>query len=197
MVAEPLALLERLAPSLPAPLLSRLLAPLVTEEQVTIKDRLAIVHILKQLGEGEEVVADTVDLAELYQTQHELQQVLPGLEVAREDLESTDSRRRLLTRLLAACSSAEEVAKVAQLSGGWGVEGRVYQLASRLLKIEPEEVVGLLEGEEDLSEEEAARLVEEGEVVMDTMVGAHIVLKLGVEERFSQAIQVGHIAISH
>jgi len=190
VVAEPLALLERLAPSLPAALLSRLLAPLVTEDQVAIKDRLAIVHILKQLGEGEEVEADTEELAELYQTQHELQQVLPELEVTREDLESADSRRRLLGRLLASCSSAVEVAKVAELSRGWGVEGRVYMVASRLLKIDPKEVVGLLEGEEDLSEEAAVRLVEEGEVVMDTVVGAHIVLKLGVEERFDQAIQV-------
>ena len=190
VVAEPLALLERLAPSLPAALLSRLLAPLVTEDQVAIKDRLAIVHILKQLGEGEEVEADTVELAELYQTQHELQQVLPELEVTREDLESADSRRRLLGRLLASCSSAVEVAKVAELSGGWEVEGRVFMVASRLLKIDPKEVVELLEGEEDLSEDAAVRLVEEGEVVMDTVVGAHIVLKLGVEERFDQAIQV-------
>jgi len=202
ITSSPILLLETLASQypLPGPEVSDTLSTLCTDEKVSVSDRLALVRILK----GLEVTAtssnelDSSFLADLYQTQHDIQNILPTFTVVNGDLEGTQSRLDLFHRLVTACSCAQEVTKVYSLVKEWEVleTGELLSsVACRLLDLdtEGEQVLELLSGaEEELSKSEAARVLEhyEGFHKPKELLVVQLVLVLGVEERYPEVTQV-------
>jgi len=197
VVSEPMKLLEQLA-NLAAPsILSRHLVPLARDERVGVADRLALVQLLKHLDvqedEGESVL-DSSNLANLYQTQHAIQQILPSFSVTEVDLISTQSKQNLLEKLVAACEGLSEIQQVAEVAKDWELESWLFTVARRLLQLDhgSQAVVELLVSEDlaktRLNEGEAEKLLELGEA--DGLASAMLILSLGVESSYPRALQV-------
>jgi hypothetical protein len=123
--------------------------------------------------------------------QHEVEQLVPEVSVTRADLETEAGRSALLARLLAACTSAGQASRAGRLAQGWQLPGHMATLASRLLQLGADgqqAALELLEGAEALDREEAEGLVEgAGE---DGLLGAQLVLLLGLQDRYEGAVQV-------
>ena len=197
IVLKPMKFFERLV-SLASPLvLSRHLVPLARDERVCVADRLALVQLLKHLDvqedEGESVL-DSSNLVNLYQTQHAIQQILPGSSVTADDLLSAQSKLNLLERLLTACDRVSDVQQLSEVSKDWEVDSWLFTVARRLLQLDPgtQAVVELLVNGDlantGLSEGEAEKLLEFGEA--DGLACAMLILGLGVKSSYPKALQV-------
>ena len=204
VVSEPMKLLEQLA-NLAAPsILSRHLVPLARDERVGVADRLALVQLLKHLDvqedEGESVL-DSSNLANLYQTQHAIQQILPSFSVTEVDLISTQSKQNLLEKLVATCEGLSEIQQVAEVAKDWELESWLFTVARRLLQLDhgSQAVVELLVSEDlaktRLNEGEAEKLLEMGEA--ESLASAMLILSLGVESSYPKALQVKYESIPH
>ena len=196
VVSEPMKLLEKLASLASPSIISRHLVPLARDERVSVADRLALVQLLKhvdvQEDEGESVL-DSSNLANLYQTQHDIQQILPSFSVTEVDLVSTQSKQNLLEKLLTACEGVLEVQQVAEVSKAWELECWLFTVASRLLQLDQgsEAVVELMVSdleETRLNDGEAEKLLGLGEG--DGLTSALLILSLGVESSYPRALQV-------
>jgi len=195
VVSEPIKLLEKLANLASPSTLSRHLVPLARDERVCVADRLALVQLLKHLDvqedEGESVL-DSSNLANLYQTQHAIQQILPNFSVAEVDLVSTRSKLNLLEQLLIACEAVSEVQKVAEVAKDWELDSWLFTVARRLLQLDhgSQAVVELLVSDDlaIMNEGEAEKLLEFGN--SDGLECAMLILGLGVESSYPKALQV-------
>ena len=197
IVSEPMKLLEQISQLISPSILSRHLVPLAREEMVDVADRLALVGLLKDLDvkedEGESVL-DSSQLANLYQTQHDIQKILPSFTVTETDLTSTQSKQNLLEKLLAGCEGVLEVEQVAEVAKDWELDSWLFTVVNRLLQLDhgTQSVVELLVGndldETRLSEEEAEELLKLGEA--DGLAGAMLILSLGLESSYPRVVQV-------
>ena len=189
---EPLAVLELLASQydLPVAKVVELVTPLCTDDQLAVQDKLLLIKLVRGLQETPDPGLDSSALTELYQAQAEVEEVLPGFVLVSGDLEGGQARGGLFARLLEACTTAGEVASIEELARQWQVEGRVAKAAVRMLLLEEEgsNALKLLEGEEELEQEEVEELLagcrEEGEVWVK------LVLQLGVETRYGHVVEV-------
>ena len=202
VVPEPMRLLEQLANLASPSILLRHLVPLARDESVCVADRLALVKLLKHLDvqdDEEESVLDSSNLANLYQTQHAVQQILPSFSVAEVDLVSTQSKLNLLEQLLTACEGVLEVQQVAQVAKDWELDSWLFTVARRLLQLDhgSQAVVELLVSDDlaetRLTEGEAEKLLEFGE--SDGLARAMLILGLGVESSYPTALEVQYDSI--
>jgi len=126
-----------------------LLTPLTVLESVPVGRRLTFFNLLKGLGETSSSLVTDLDsnkLAELYKTQHEVQQFLPLLSVEQSDLESDVTKHRLFCRLLEESCTTDQAVRVYKLIGEWeGFEANtldsdtdncVLRMALRVLEID-------------------------------------------------------------
>ena len=203
VVPEPMRLLEQLANLASPSILLRHLVPLARDERVCVADRLALVKLLKHLDvqdDEEESVLDSSNLANLYQTQHAVQQILPSFSVAEVDLVSTQSKLNLLEQLLTACEGVLEVQQVAEVAKDWELDSWLFTVARRLLQLDngSKAVVELLVSDDlaetRLTEGEAEKLLEFGE--SDGLARAMLILGLGVESSYPTALEVQYDSIN-
>jgi len=198
VVSEPMKLLEQLSNLASPSILSQHLVPLARDERVGVADRLALVQLLKHLDvnedEGGESVLDSSNLANLYQTQHAIQQILPSSSVTEVDLVSTQSKQDLLEKLLAACGWLSEIQQVAEVAKDWELDCWLFSVARRLLQLDhgSQALVDLLVSEDlakiRLNDGEAEQLLELGE--SDGLDSAMLTLSLGVESSYPKALKV-------
>jgi len=118
VVVNPHRCIELLAENwtLPIDEVSKLVSPLCTSEKVAIPQRLSFVRLLKN------IVADPGEggmLAELYETQHALENFLPNQEVLQSDLASQESRYALFERILSKCGESKQLAELGWLTTKW------------------------------------------------------------------------------
>lgn len=197
VISEPMKLLEQLSNLASPSTLSQHLVPLARDERVGVADRLALVQLLKHLDVHEddgESILDSSNLANLYQTQHAIQQILPNSSVTEVDLVSNQSKQDLLEKLLAACGGLSEIQQVAEVAKDWELESWLFSVARRLLQLDhgSQALVELLVSEDltktKLNEGEAEQLLELGEA--DGLASAMLILSLGVESSYHKALKV-------
>merc|ERR550539_361801 len=101
--------------------LSSKLSPLCTNEMVPLQQRLALVKTLKKLKvelEADEDL-DSSMLASLFETQHQIEKILPGFVVTKADLVCNFSKWALLERLTTECNSSQQLLELHSLIGNW------------------------------------------------------------------------------
>ena len=101
--------------------LSLKLSPLCTNELVPVEQRLALVKTLKKLKvelEAEEDL-DSSMLASLFETQHQIEKILPGLVVSKNDLETNFTKWKLFEKITNECNSSQQLLELQSLIGNW------------------------------------------------------------------------------
>ena len=147
---EPFKLLEFLFKKfdLPPASLSDIISPLCTNEVVPVNNRLTLVKLLKELKVEAGSVADLDSsmLASLYETQHEIQTILPEFKVEKADLENNNAKWKLFEKMVVKCSTANQLVDLYKLVQKWeGFEEEtatnvdkncLLMLAYKMLKID-------------------------------------------------------------
>ena len=112
--------------------LSSKLSPLCTNEMVPLQQRLALVKTLKKLKvelEADEDL-DSSMLASLFETQHQIEKILPGFVVTKADLVSNVSKWALFEKITNECNSAQQLLELHSLIGNWTLRASSPSLQS-------------------------------------------------------------------
>jgi len=205
---EPFKLLENLFRyyDLPAKDLSELISPLCTNEAVPVHHRLTLIKLVKELNVevGSESDLDSSVLAALYETQHDIQTILPGISVEKSDLENNNSRWQLYERIVSSCNTTKQLLDFYLLVQKWeGFEEEaldnvdkncILVIVYRMFKLDKEgkDLIKLLANVDDVKipSNISQLLISHCEEVGPTMLVVKVVLQLRLEEKYEEVLEI-------
>merc|ERR1719470_217643 len=204
---EPFKLLESLFRhyDLPAKDLSELISPLCTNEAVPVHHRLTLIKLKELKVEvGSESDLDSSILAALYETQHDIQNILPGISVEKSDLENNNSRWQLFEKIVSSCNTTKQLLDFYQLVQKWeGFEEEtadnvkkncILVIAYSMLKLDKEgkDLINLLANVDDekFPSNTSQLLISHCEDMGQPMLMVKLVLQLRLEEKYEEVLKI-------
>jgi len=205
---EPFKLIENLVRyhDLPSKNLSELLSPLCINEGIAVHHRLDLIKLVKELKVevGAESDLDSSILAALYETQHDIQKILPEFSVDKSNLEDNDTKWELFDKVVASCTTTAQLMEVYQLVQKWeGFEEEtvdviekncVLLIAYKMLTIDQEgkDVMKLTAKMDSgmLPEESSKNLISRCEELGQTLLMLKLVLQLKMENKYEEVLEI-------
>jgi len=205
---EPFKLLENLFRhyDLPATDLSELVSPLCTNEGVPVHQRLTLIKLVKELKVevGSESDLDSSILAALYETQHDIQTILPGFSVEKADLEDNNCKWQLFEKIVTNCTTTTQLLEFYQLVKKWdefeeetavNVEKNcILKIAYRLLEMDQEgtDLMKLTANtdKENFPPAASQLLISHCEKLGQTMLVLKLVLQLQMEDKYEEVLEI-------
>jgi len=187
--------------------LSLKLSPLCTNESVPVEQRLALVKTLKKLKvevEAEEDL-DSSMLASLFETQHEVEKILPGFVVTRNDLESNFTKWKLFERITTECKSSQQLLELRSLIGNWEnfesefVQDRekncLLKLSLKIFDLDSggKDILKLLENsgpDQTVPSHVSQVLVDKCRTAENRLLFIKVVLQLQLADQYSEVLEV-------
>ena len=186
--------------------LSNKLSPLCTNETVPLQERLALVKTLKKLKvelEAEDDL-DSSMLASLFETQHQIEKILPGFVVTKADLVCSLTKWSLFEKISAECNSSQQLLELYTLIGNWEnfesefsedkEKNCVLKLSLKLLQLDNgKDILKLFEkfeSNETVPPHVSNILVEKCRSSENRLLFMKIVLQLQLEEHYAEVLEV-------
>jgi len=205
---EPFKLIESLIRfhNLPAKNLSDLVSPLCTNEAIPVHHRLSLIKLVKEL-KVEVGTSDDLDssiLAALYETQHNIQQILPEFSVDKSDLDDNGAKWKLFDKVVATCTTNDQLLEVYNLIHTWeGFEEEfassvekncILTIAYKMLTIgqEGKDLIKLTTNvnKDVLPERASSKLISHCEELGQSLLMIKLVLQLQIEKKYEEALEV-------
>ena len=188
--------------------LSSKLSPLCTNEMVPLQQRLALVKTLKKLKvelEADEDL-DSSMLASLFETQHQIENILPGFVVTKADLVSNFSKWALFEKITTECNSSQQLLELHSLIGNWEnfesefsedqEKNCVLKLSLKLLQLDNgKDILKLFEKfepNETVPSHISQVLVEKCRSSENRLLFMKIVLQLQLEDHYAEVLEVNY-----
>jgi len=205
---EPFKLLESLLKSfdLPSMELSELISPLCTNDGVPINHRLTLVKLLKELAVevGPNADLDSSMLAVLYETQHDIERILPDFIIEKSDLENNGAKWQLFEKIVNQCTTSKQLLDFHGLMQKWeGFEDEtasssdkncLQTIAYRMLNIDSQgkDLLELLDNvnEQKLPPAACQALLSHCEDLGQTMLVVKLALQLKITEKYESVLEI-------
>merc|ERR1719308_581730 len=205
---EPFKLIENLVRyhDLPSKNLSELVSPLCTNEGVPVHKRLILIKLVKELKVevGAESDLDSSALAALYETQHDIQKILPEFSVEKSNLADNTAKWELFNKVVDSCITTAQLLEVYQLVQKWeGFEEETVDaiekncallVAYKMLTIDKEgkDLMRLTSKIESgmLPEESSRNLISHCEEIGQTLLMIKLVLQLKMENKYEEVLEI-------